>query len=32
MAAGVLMIIPVILIFAFLQRYLTRIAGGGVKG
>jgi ABC-type glycerol-3-phosphate transport system permease component len=32
MAAGVLMIIPVILIFAFLQRYLTQIAGGGVKG
>lgn len=32
MAAGVLMIIPVIFIFAFLQRYLTQIAGGGIKG
>jgi ABC-type glycerol-3-phosphate transport system permease component len=32
LAAGVLMTIPVILIFAFLQRYLTQIAGGGVKG
>lgn len=29
---GVLMTLPVVLIFAFLQRYLTQIAGGGVKG
>lgn len=32
LAAGVLMTIPVVVIFAFLQRYLTQIAGGGVKG
>lgn len=32
LAGGVLMTIPVVLIFAFLQRYLTQIAGGGVKG
>jgi ABC-type glycerol-3-phosphate transport system permease component len=32
LAGGVLMTLPVIIIFAFLQRYLTEIAGGGVKG
>ncbi|PSL01285.1 carbohydrate ABC transporter membrane protein 2 (CUT1 family) [Haloactinopolyspora alba] len=32
MAAGVLMVIPVVLIFAFLQRFLTQLAGGSVKG
>lgn len=32
LAAGVLMTLPVVIIFAFLQRYLTEIAGGGVKG
>ncbi|MFI6600026.1 carbohydrate ABC transporter permease [Nonomuraea sp. NPDC050536] len=32
LAGGVLMTLPVVLIFAFLQRYLTQIAGGGVKG
>lgn len=32
LAGGVLMTIPVVIIFAFLQRYLTQIAGGGVKG
>ncbi|WP_166347651.1 carbohydrate ABC transporter permease [Phytoactinopolyspora limicola] len=32
MAAGVLMVLPVVIIFAVLQRYLTQIAGGGVKG
>ncbi|MGH3586743.1 MAG: carbohydrate ABC transporter permease [Pseudonocardia sp.] len=32
MAAGVLMVLPVVVIFAFLQRYLTQIAGGSVKG
>jgi ABC-type glycerol-3-phosphate transport system permease component len=32
LAGGVLMTIPVVLIFAVLQRYLTQIAGGGVKG
>lgn len=32
LAGGVLMTLPVVIIFAFLQRYLTQIAGGGVKG
>lgn len=32
MAAAVLMTLPIVLIFAFLQRFLTHIAGGGVKG
>ncbi|GAA2799958.1 carbohydrate ABC transporter permease [Kribbella solani] len=32
LAGGVVMTIPVVIIFAFLQRYLTQIAGGGVKG
>ena len=32
MAAAVLMTIPIVVIFAFLQRFLTHIAGGGVKG
>lgn len=32
LAAGVLVMIPVLLIFAYLQRYVTAIAGGGVKG
>lgn len=32
LAAGVLVMIPVLLIFGFLQRYVTSIAGGGVKG
>ncbi|GLY71702.1 carbohydrate ABC transporter permease [Amycolatopsis taiwanensis] len=32
LAGGVLMTIPVVVIFSFLQRYLTQIAGGGVKG
>ena len=32
LAGGVLMTLPVVLIFTFLQRYLTQIAGGGVKG
>lgn len=32
LAGGVLMTLPVVIIFAFLQRYLTEIAGGGVKG
>lgn len=32
LAAGVLVMIPVIVIFSFLQRYVTQIAGGGVKG
>lgn len=32
MAAGVLMVIPVVLVFAFLQRFLTQVAGGSVKG
>lgn len=32
LAGGVLMTLPVVILFAFLQRYLTEIAGGGVKG
>ncbi len=32
LAGGVLMTLPVVIVFAFLQRYLTEIAGGGVKG
>lgn len=32
LAAGVLVMIPVLLIFGYLQRYVTEIAGGGVKG
>ncbi len=32
MAAAVLMTVPIVVIFAFLQRFLTHIAGGGVKG
>ncbi|ACQ79938.1 binding-protein-dependent transport systems inner membrane component [Beutenbergia cavernae DSM 12333] len=32
LAAGVLVMIPVLLIFGYLQRYVTQIAGGGVKG
>lgn len=32
LAAGVLMMIPIILVFAFLQRYVTAIASGGDKG
>lgn len=32
LAAGVLMLIPIILVFAYLQRYVTQIASGGVKG
>ncbi|TDE95902.1 carbohydrate ABC transporter permease [Occultella glacieicola] len=32
LAAGVLVMIPVLAIFGYLQRYVTQIAGGGVKG
>lgn len=32
LAAGVLVMIPVLAIFAYLQRYVTAVAGGGVKG
>lgn len=32
LAAGVLVMIPVLLIFGYLQRYVTQIASGGVKG
>lgn len=32
LAAGVLVMIPVLVIFGYLQRYVTEIAGGGVKG
>ncbi|MFE6970427.1 carbohydrate ABC transporter permease [Isoptericola sp. NPDC057653] len=32
LAAGVLVMIPVLLVFGYLQRYVTQIAGGGVKG
>lgn len=32
LAGGVLMTLPVVVIFGMLQRYLTQIAGGGVKG
>ncbi|WP_324651731.1 carbohydrate ABC transporter permease [Georgenia sp. H159] len=32
LAAGVLMLIPIVLVFAYLQRYVTHIASGGVKG
>ncbi|WP_066586823.1 carbohydrate ABC transporter permease [Cellulomonas timonensis] len=32
LAAGVLVMIPVLLVFSYLQRYVTQIAGGGVKG
>ena len=32
LAAGVLMMIPIIAVFAYLQRYVTAIASGGDKG
>lgn len=32
LAAGVLVMIPVLLLFGWLQRYVTAVAGGGVKG
>ncbi|WP_029136523.1 carbohydrate ABC transporter permease [Nakamurella lactea] len=32
LAAGVVVMIPVLIVFAYLQRYVTAIAGGGVKG
>lgn len=32
LAAGVLVMIPVLIIFGYLQRYVSEIAGGGVKG
>jgi len=32
LAAGVLMMLPIIAVFAFLQRYVTAIAAGGEKG
>lgn len=32
LAAGVLVMIPVLIVFGYLQRYVTEIAGGGVKG
>ena len=32
LAAGVLVMIPVLAIFGYLQRYVTQIASGGVKG
>ncbi len=32
MAAAVVMTVPIVIIFAFLQKFLTHIAGGGVKG
>lgn len=32
LAAGVLVMIPVLLVFGYLQRYVTQIASGGAKG
>lgn len=32
LAGGVVVMIPVIIIFGFLQRYVTAVASGGVKG
>ncbi len=32
LAAGVLMMLPILAVFAFLQRYVTAIASGGDKG
>jgi ABC-type glycerol-3-phosphate transport system permease component len=32
LAAGVVVMIPVLAVFAYLQRFVTAIAGGGVKG
>lgn len=32
LAAGVLMMIPILLVFSYLQRYVTQIAAGGDKG